>query len=180
MIETKRVYLRPWQKDDASDLFLYAKSPLVGPQAGWPVHTSVSNSEWIIENVLSTPYTYAIVLKETDRIIGSYSIMFKDRSNIKIDDNEVELGFWIGEPYWGQGIIKEVTQSVLDFCFNILKCNNVWCGYYEGNIKSMRVQEKCGFRYHHNELKKDCLCEPKERMLIVNILTKEDYMRENK
>lgn len=37
--------------------------------------------------------------------------------------------------------------------FEDLELNKIWCGYFEGNTKSKRVQEKCGFIYHH--MKKD-------------------------
>ena len=42
--ETERLILRPWNVDDAEALYKYASSPLVGPVAGWPPHTSVENS----------------------------------------------------------------------------------------------------------------------------------------
>ena len=64
-LETERLVLRPWEERDANDLFQYASHPEVGPNAGWPVHTSVENSREIIKSVLSAPETYAIVLKET-------------------------------------------------------------------------------------------------------------------
>lgn len=46
--------------DDAESLYKYAKDPLVGPIAGWPVHTSVDNSKEIIKTVLSADETYAV------------------------------------------------------------------------------------------------------------------------
>ena len=75
MIATKRLLLRPWEDKDAEDLYRYASSPLVGPAAGWPVHTSVENSLEIIHGVLSAPETYAVVLKSTNRPVGSVGLM---------------------------------------------------------------------------------------------------------
>lgn len=69
--ETERLILRPWNEVDAESLYEYAKDPLVGPIAGWPVHTSVENSREIIKNVLSADETYAVCLKEDNRAIGS-------------------------------------------------------------------------------------------------------------
>ena len=43
-LQTQRLLLRPWQEDDADELFKYAKDLQVGPAAGWQVHTSVENS----------------------------------------------------------------------------------------------------------------------------------------
>ena len=62
ILETERIYLRPWQEEDAKELYKYASNPNVGLNAGWPVHTSVENSKYVIKNVLSKPYTYAVIL----------------------------------------------------------------------------------------------------------------------
>ena len=60
----------------------------------------------------------------------------------------------IGEPFWGQGLIPEVVHELLRYIFDNLRLTAVWCGYYDGNEKSKRVQEKCGFIYHHTEYNK--------------------------
>ena len=76
-IETKRLLLRPWRDEDAEDLYLYARDPRVGPMAGWPVHTSPADSLQAIRSVLSQPETYAVVLKETGKPVGSAGILFE-------------------------------------------------------------------------------------------------------
>ena len=98
ILETKRLFLRPWQDSDAENLYKYASSPEVGPIAGWPVHTSVENSLDIIRNVLSAPETYAVVDKHTGCAVGSVGLMIGKASNIGIPDTEGEIGYWIGVP----------------------------------------------------------------------------------
>ena len=152
-LQTKRLLLRAWKESDAEALYKYARNPNVGPIAGWPPHTSVENSREIIKTVLSAPETYAVVLKETGEAVGSVGIMTA-RSEIKsaqMTDNECEIGYWIGEPYWGQGLIPEAVNELLRYAFEDLGKTTVWCGYYDGNEKSKRVQEKCGFVYSHTE-----------------------------
>ncbi|MBR3300920.1 MAG: GNAT family N-acetyltransferase [Clostridia bacterium] len=145
MLTTKRLILRPWTEADAEELYKYAKDPRVGPVAGWPVHSSVENSREIIKNFLSGSETYAVVLKETDLPIGSISLYFN--SDLASGDDEAELGFWIGVPYWGRGLIPEASRELLRHAFEDLGLLRVWCGYYDGNEKSKRVQEKLGFVY---------------------------------
>ena len=157
ILETGRLILRRWEEADAEELYQYAKDPAVGPIAGWPPHTSVENSREIIRDVLTAPETYAVVLKETGKPVGSIGIMFGKNGNAPMGEQEAEIGYWIGVPYWGQGLIPEAVRELLRRCFEDLNCTAVWCGYYDGNLKSKRVQEKCGFRYHHTE--KDKLCE---------------------
>lgn len=152
MMENTRIILRPWLETDAAQLYKYARHPAVGPIAGWAPHTSVENSREIIRNILSAPETYAVVLKETNEPIGSVGIMFSNGlHSAEMAEGDAEIDYWIGVPYWGQGIIPEAVRLLLRRCFMDLQLHRVWCGYYEGNVKSRRVMEKCGFMYHHKE-----------------------------
>ena len=159
ILETERLILRPWEERDATDLFQYASVPEVGPITGWPVHTSVKNSRKIIKSVLSAPETYAIVLKETMQPVGSIGLMIGSASHIGIPDTEAEIGYGIGVPYWGQGLIPEAVREIMRHAFDDLNLEKLWCGYFDGNTKSQRVQEKCGFRYHHTKENVPCALE---------------------
>ena len=176
-LETNRLILRPWEEADAEELYKYAKDPAVGPIAGWPPHTSVENSCEIIRSVLSAPETYAVVLKETGKPVGSVGIMFGENGNAPMGEQEAEIGYWIGVPYWGRGLISEAVRELQRRCFEDLNCTVVWCGYYDGNIKSKRVQEKCGFRYHHTEKDKPCNLMGDIRTEHFTYLTKEDWKK---
>jgi len=144
ILETDHLILRPWVEDDAEELYKYAKDPDVGPMAGWPVHASVENSREIIRAVLSAPETYAVCMKETGKPVGSIGL---HRNDLATQDDEYELGYWLGKPYWGQGLIPEASREVLRYAFEDLGMNRIWCGYYDGNEKSRRVQVKLGFEY---------------------------------
>ena len=154
ILQTKRLILRPWCEDDAQALYQYASDPEIGPAAGWPPHTSVEDSREIIRTVLSAPETYAVCLKggvcscgiAASEPIGSIGLHRKDLAQL---DDEYELGYWIGKPYWGQGLIPEAARELLRHAFADLGMKRIWCGYYDGNDKSRRVQEKLGFVYHH-------------------------------
>lgn len=152
VIRTERLILRPWTEEDAAPLYRYAKDPLVGPPAGWAPHTSVENSRSVIRDILSAPETYAVVPKNVGEPVGSVGIMFAGNCSAPLTKGEAEIGYWIGVPFWGQGLIPEAVRALLRRCFTELGCPAVWCGYYDGNSKSRRVQEKCGFRYHHTSL----------------------------
>ena len=104
----------------------------------------MEHSREIIRTVLSAPETYAVCLKESGKPIGSIGF---HRNDLAEDDDEYELGYWIGKPYWGQGLIPEASREMLRYAFEDLKMNRIWCGYYDGNEKSRRVQEKLGFVY---------------------------------
>ena len=149
---TERLILRPWRESDVDALYKYAKDPAIGQAAGWPPHTSVENSLEIIRTVFAAPETYAVVLKETGEPVGSAGIMCGDGlHSAEMLQGEAEIGYWIGKPYWGQGLIPEAVRCLLQRCFEDLGMTAVWCGYYDGNTKSRRVMDKCGFHFHHTE-----------------------------
>ena len=60
-----------------------------------------------------------------------------------------ELGYWLGKPFWGRGYMPEAAREIIRHGFEDLGMKTIWCGYYDGNQKSKRVQEKLGFVYHH-------------------------------
>lgn len=151
ILKTNRIILRPWKEEDAEQLYKYAKDPNIGPSAGWPVHTDIENSRQIIKDVLSKEETYAVVLKSEDLPIGSIGIMIGENSNMDLGNDEGEIGYWLGVPYWGQGIIPEAAHEIIRHGFEELGLKIIWCGYYDGNEKSLRVQEKCGLKYHHTK-----------------------------
>lgn len=176
--QTERLILRPWKGSDAESLYEYAKDPAVGPIAGWPVHTSVENSLDIIKNVLSAPETYAVCRKEDNRAIGSIGLISPMQSHTKATDDEMEIGYWIGVPFWGNGYIPEAIRKMQQHAFDDLGCTALWCGYYDGNEKSRRCQEKCGFHYHHTEENKPCTLMGDVRTEHFTYITKEQWLAE--
>lgn len=156
MLETERLLLRPWRESDAEDLYRYASDPEVGPIAGWPVHTSIENSREIIRDVFSAEETYAVCLKGDRRAIGSIGLIPPEQTQVAAPPTEMEIGFWIGVPFWGRGYIPEAVREIQRHAFEDLSCTALWCGYYDGNEKSKRVQKKCGFTFHHAEEGVDC------------------------
>ncbi len=175
MIETERLILRPWRETDAEALYKYASDAAVGPIAGWPPHTSVDDSLEVIRTVFAAPETYALVLKETGEPVGCCGIMFANGLHTAdMQADHAEIGYWIGQPYWGQGLIPEAVRALLSRCFNELRLSAVWCGYYDGNLKSKRVCEKCGFKFHHTN--PDIISPLGDvRTEHFYIMTKEDY-----
>ncbi len=172
ILETKRLILRPWEEGDAEELYKYARDPRVGPSAGWPVHTSVENSRQIIKDVLSEDETYAVVLKESRGVVGSAGIMIGEKSNLGIEKDEGEIGYWIGVPYWGQGLIPEAVVELMRYGFEDINLKTIWCGYFGGNVKSKRVQEKCGFQYQYSVKDKKWTLTNDVRTLHVTRITK--------
>lgn len=177
LMETSRLILRPWEMSDAPWLYEYASHPYVGPAAGWPVHTDVAHSESVIRDVFSAPETYAVVLKSEKHAVGCIGLMSGKASNLGLPDNEGEIGYWIGVPYWGQGLIPEAVRELLRRGFEDLHLDKIWCAYLDGNFKSQRVAEKCGFTYHHTNRDIYCALTDDIRTEHVTCMSRESYYR---
>ena len=149
MLETQRLILRKWTEEDAESLFEYAKDPEVGPITGWPPHKNVEESKNVIRNVLNGAECYAICRKENNIAIGSIELILNSHTDMTERDDECELGYWLGQPFWGRGYMPEAASALIRPGFEDLGMTTIWCGYYDGNRKSKRVQEKLGFVFHH-------------------------------
>lgn len=175
ILKTERLILRPWEESDADALYEYAKDPDVGPPAGWNPHQSPEDSLGIIRTVFSNKETYAICRKEDNIPIGSAALLLNGNTDVTDRDDECELGYWIGKPFWGLGYVPEASRELLRRCFSELGMRAVWCGYYDGNTKSKRVQEKVGFKYHHTDYNVSVPLLNETRTSHINLLTKEDW-----
>ena len=145
ILGTKRLILRPWRESDAATLFKYASDPDVGPRAGWPPHQSVDKSLELIKTVFSGEGMWAVELKETSEAIGCVGYLPAAASNLDIDEDQCEVGYWIAKPYWDKGICTEAMRAVVDYCFNVKGFEVLWGDYFPENPASGRVMEKCGF-----------------------------------
>lgn len=175
IIETERLILRKWTQNDAESIFEYAKDPEIGPIAGWPPHKNIEESRFVIDNVLSGAECFAICEKDNNVAIGAIELKLKDNTDKTDQDDECELGYWLGKPFWGRGYMPEAARALLKHGFEELGMKTIWCAYYDGNIKSKRVQEKVGFVYHHTEEDVPVPLLNEVRIDHVNIMTKEQW-----
>ena len=143
IINTDRLILRHWKETDAEDLYKYASDPEVGPHAGWPVHKSLNESRNVINTIFSNNTTWAIELKETNEVIGCIGYYIHGVSNIDIGENDAEIGYWIGKPYWNKGLCTEALKAIILYCKD--KFDTLWADFFVNNPASGRVMEKCGF-----------------------------------
>lgn len=145
VLETERLILRPFEEQDAADLYEYASDSRVGPDAGWPVHKSLEESREIIATVFAAPNTFALVDKPSGKVIGSAG--FVDRHQALLPAPDDEIGYALNPTYWGRGLVPEAVRELLRYGFEDLGLASIWCGHYDFNAKSRRVVEKCGFLY---------------------------------
>ncbi len=57
-----------------------------------------------------------------------------------------EIGYWLGEPFWGKGIMTEAVKQMVDYGFKHLNLIRIFTGVFDFNKGSQRVLEKAGFK----------------------------------
>ena len=120
MLHTQRLVLRKWGEADADSLFEYAKDPDVGLSAGWPPHESKAESLEVIKNVLNGTERYAICKKGSDKAIGPIELRPIVREDGTKRNDERELGFWLGKPFWETAICPRPRRKSSGMVLRIL------------------------------------------------------------
>ncbi|MCB2294246.1 GNAT family N-acetyltransferase [Clostridium algoriphilum] len=144
---TNRLNIRLWRETDSNDLYEYAKSELVGPNAGWPPHKNEQESKDIIKMFTKNNDTYAIVLKAENKVIGSIGLHDRKPDITLSNLKQKEIGYVLNPKYWGNGFMPEAVECLINYGFNELNLDLIWCGHYDFNNNSKRVIEKCKFKY---------------------------------
>ena len=144
-METDRILLRHWQESDADVLYEYASDPDVGTMAGWPPHKSREESMEVIRTVFNNPTTWAIVLKETGKVVGAMGYGPSCECSLPSREGEPTVGYWIGKPYWGKGICTEALRLMIDHIRKTTTIISLVSGHFTDNPASGRVMEKCDF-----------------------------------
>ena len=141
VLQTTRLVLRPYKMSDAERVhelvgnFEVAKTTQNIPHP----YTLDMAYEWISAHSEALKQgdrmVYAVTLQEIDDLIGTVSLL-------NISNKEASLGYWIGEPYWGNGYCTEAVAAILEFSFDILKLNRVYAEHLAVNPASGRVMKK--------------------------------------
>jgi len=145
VLKTERLTLRPWREDDVDDLFEYAKVDGVGEMAGWPHHRNIEGSKAIIKMFICEKKTFAIEYE--GKVIGSVGVeKYNEEQLAQFDDKwGRELGYVLSKDYWGQGIIPEALETVINYLFKVEMLDFLVICYYDFNMQSAKVASKCGF-----------------------------------
>lgn len=143
-LETERLVLRAFRESDLDDFYDYASNPKVGPSAGWKPHENTKESFAILNHFISIEEVYAIVLKESNRVIGSIGM---HKETMRSNPLSRSIGYVLSPEYWNRGYAGEAVNAVLDLLFLHMGMQLVSCYHYADNERSKRVIEKSGFRF---------------------------------
>ena len=145
-IASQRLLLRKMTMADAQDIFDYSSDPEVSRHVLWEAHRSIHDSRAYLRYILrqyrnAEPSSWGIVLKQTNRLIGTIGYMWWNQEN-----HSAEVGYSLARAQWNRGLMTEALFAVLRFGFDEMRLNRIEAQHEVDNPASGRVMEKCGMR----------------------------------
>ncbi|WP_269584059.1 GNAT family N-acetyltransferase [Roseibium sp. Sym1] len=143
--EAVRVRLDKPRADDLADLVFLANNKTVAANlAAMPHPFSAENGRALIargDQTREKSALFAIRMKSTGRLIGVAKYAPVDA------DGPVHVGYWLGEPFWGQGLATEAVHALVDHAFTYHDIDELQGSCRVTNPASRRVLVKSGFQY---------------------------------
>lgn len=172
-IEGNRVYLSPCNIEDAQKYSKWLNDRNITDNIGTTgkLNNILSEKEWLTKILEKGEYTFAIVLKDKDELIGNCGILGPNFIN-----RTATLGIFIGEEYWNKGYGSETLNMLLDFCFNIINLYNIDLHVYSFNERAISCYKKIGFKEYGRRHKCYYLNGEYHDVIYMEIL-KDDYKK---
>ncbi|MDZ5699451.1 GNAT family N-acetyltransferase [Chelativorans sp. M5D2P16] len=143
VLVTERLVLRPPHEDDVPELVELANNRRVAEMLSrMPYPYSEADAEVFVRGSRSefrSGCHYAVALADSGAFVGCAGIDMRQYG--------LELGYWIGEPYWGLGYATEVAHALVDLAFRATDIDRLHVSCRVINSASRRVIHKCGFQY---------------------------------
>ena len=146
-IETNRLILRPFTPADAPEVqWLAGDKDIAATTQNVPHPYEDGMAErWIETHQGSFErgdlVNFAITLRYDNSLIGAIGL------RINQPDDNAELGYWIGKPYWNMGYCTEAAEAVVHHAFAVLALHRVYAQHFKSNAASGRVMQKIGMSY---------------------------------
>lgn len=149
IIETERLILRPFLKQDAEDVYEYLQKPAVNCFACMKLDSLEAAKEEMLRRVSETEYYFAITLKENGKVIGEIDA-YPETGEPHADENSIKDTFspcWmLNTKYQGKGYAYEAAKAFFDYLFSQKGARRIYAYTEDYNLSSQRLCEKLGMR----------------------------------
>lgn len=143
-LQGEHILLRPWQEEDIPSLLKYANNPNIARNMRnvFPhPYTQSDAEEWLALCNSMDDRRMAHAIELNGEAIGGTGGQYKEDVHYRT----FEIGYWLGEPFWGNGLISEAVNLVCDHLFSKTDCLRIEAHVYAWNPASSRVLIKNGF-----------------------------------
>lgn len=135
--------LRPWTLNDAESLSIHANNIKIANNLrnGFPHPYTLKDAIAWLQGAKENP-NLLLAITINNEAIGGIGIIYQT----DVYHKSAEIGYWLSENYWGQGIMTEAIKTLVSHTFNNSDIHRIYAGIFESNIASARVLEKAGFK----------------------------------
>lgn len=127
---------------------------------------------WLSNCATQDPETNFAIANETELIGGIGLKLFDD-----VYSHNAEIGYWLGEAFWGKKIATRAVREITKFGFNNLNLNRIFANVFEGNPASARLLQKCGYTLE-GVLRKAVFKQQKFLDQYIYAILKEEFIRQ--
>lgn len=149
ILESERLYLRAIEEADDESIYSYSCNEEVAMFTSWYAHESIEDTREFIHNYVlegykkGIPEPWGITLKENpEMIIGTVGLTWSSKSN-----HIMRFHYCLSDTYWGQGIIPEAGQCLIDHAFEVYRPKRIHAYCTTKNKSSAKALEKMGFLF---------------------------------
>jgi ribosomal-protein-alanine N-acetyltransferase len=139
-----QITLRPWHINDLETLVNIANNPNISKYMAdvFPNPYTLETGKAFIEFATTNHNSKIFAIQLNNQVIGSIGLHLQ----ADILKKNAEIGYWIGEEYWGKGVMKEAIKKMVDYGFGHLDIVRIFARIYGTNIPSQKVIEKSHFK----------------------------------
>jgi RimJ/RimL family protein N-acetyltransferase len=138
--------LRPWRRGDEPALVKYANNPRVAANLRdrFPhPYTPADARDWIERAGRQQQPIANFAIASAREAIGGIGIIPGE----DVARRSAEIGYWLGEPFWGRGIATQAVEAMTAYAFSSFDLLRLGAWVFDGNAPSVRVLEKAGYVY---------------------------------
>lgn len=142
-LKNEKCTIRNWRESDAEALARYANNEKIemNLRDGFPSPYTLEDAQLFINTVSSSDPVTIFAIEINEEAVGSIGFFPKEN----IYRYNAEIGYWLAEPYWGQGIIPSVLETICEYIFETTKLTRIYAEVFGKNKASARALEKAGF-----------------------------------
>jgi ribosomal-protein-alanine N-acetyltransferase len=142
-IVTRKSILRDWTIDDAESLVKHADNPRIATRMrnAFPCPYTMDDAKRFITLATSPGPNLFLAIEIDGEAVGGIGVHLLD----DVRRRSAEIGYWLSESYWGNGIVTDAVSSLIPVAFERFDIVRLQAGIFSNNPGSMRVLEKCGF-----------------------------------
>jgi len=104
-------------------------------------------TDWIATTTSQAPDETHFAIAVDDTSVGGIGLDLGDPTRFFVCNHNAEIGYWLGEPFWGRDIISEAVAALTEWAFAELRAVRLHAVVYARNPASARVLEKAGYEF---------------------------------